>query len=58
MSSHVVIHENRGPVSWVIFNRPEIYNAFNLELAREAFSALSRAIEDPATRVVVLAGRR
>ncbi len=56
MSSHVVIHENRGPVSWVIFNRPEIYNAFNLELAREAFSALSRAIEDPATRVLVLAG--
>jgi 2-(1,2-epoxy-1,2-dihydrophenyl)acetyl-CoA isomerase len=56
MSSHVVIHENRGPVSWVIFNRPEVYNAFNLDLAREAFSALSRAIEDPATRVVVLAG--
>jgi len=56
MPSHVVIHENRGAVSWVIFNRPEVYNAFNLDLARGAFSALSRAIEDPATRVVVLAG--
>lgn len=56
MSTELVIHENRGPVSWVIFNRPEFYNAFNLELARQAFSALSRSVEDPATRVVVLAG--
>jgi 2-(1,2-epoxy-1,2-dihydrophenyl)acetyl-CoA isomerase len=56
MSTQIVIRENRGPVSWVIFNRPEFYNAFNLDLAREAFSALSRSIEDPATRVVVLAG--
>jgi 2-(1,2-epoxy-1,2-dihydrophenyl)acetyl-CoA isomerase len=56
MSSQVVIHENRGPVSWVIFNRPEVYNAFNLDLAREAFSALTRSIEDPTTRVVVFSG--
>ncbi|MBN2225459.1 MAG: enoyl-CoA hydratase/isomerase family protein [Deltaproteobacteria bacterium] len=56
MSSQIVIRENRGPVSWVIFNRPEVYNAFNLDLAREAFSALCRSIEDPQTRVVVLTG--
>lgn len=56
MPSEIVLQETRGPVSWVIFNRPEVYNAFNLELAREAFSALCRAIDDPATRVVVLAG--
>ncbi len=56
MTSKIVIQENRGPVSWVIFNRPEVYNAFNLDLAREAFSALCRSIQDPATRVVVLTG--
>jgi len=56
MSTPIVIHENRGPVSWVIFNRPEVYNAFNLDLARAAYSALSASIGDPATRVVVLAG--
>jgi 2-(1,2-epoxy-1,2-dihydrophenyl)acetyl-CoA isomerase len=56
MSSNIVLTENRGPVSWVIFNRPDFYNAFSLELAREAFSALCRSIEDPSTRVVVLTG--
>jgi 2-(1,2-epoxy-1,2-dihydrophenyl)acetyl-CoA isomerase len=56
MSNELVIHENRGPVSWVIFNRPQVYNAFNLDLAREAFSALCRSIQDPATRVIVFAG--
>lgn len=56
MSRDIVLLENRGPVSWVIFNRPEVYNAFNLELAKGAFAALVRAIDDPATRVVVFAG--
>ncbi len=56
MTKQLVIQENRGPVSWVIFNRPEVYNAFDLDLARAAFSALSRSIEDPSTRVVVLTG--
>jgi 2-(1,2-epoxy-1,2-dihydrophenyl)acetyl-CoA isomerase len=56
MSQDIVLLENRGPVSWVIFNRPEVYNAFNLELAKGAFAALVRAVDDPSTRVVVFAG--
>ncbi|HSV96814.1 MAG TPA: enoyl-CoA hydratase/isomerase family protein [Spirochaetota bacterium] len=56
MSDPLVLCENRGPVSWITFNRPDVYNAFNLELGREAFSALGRAIEDPTTRVIVFAG--
>ncbi|HOD28001.1 MAG TPA: enoyl-CoA hydratase/isomerase family protein [Syntrophales bacterium] len=56
MSQEVVLTETRGPVSWIIFNRPEVYNAFNLDLAKGAFSALVRAVDDPATRVIVFAG--
>ncbi|HDP81083.1 MAG TPA: enoyl-CoA hydratase/isomerase family protein [Spirochaetes bacterium] len=56
MAAELVITENRGPVSWLIFNRPEIFNAFNLELGRQAFAALGRAMEDPSTRVIVFAG--
>ena len=56
MSQEIVLTEARGPVSWIIFNRPEVYNAFNLDLAKGAFSALVRAVDDPATRVIVFAG--
>lgn len=56
MSQESVLLENRGPVSWIIFNRPEVYNAFNLELAKGAFSALVRAVDDPSTRVIVFTG--
>lgn len=56
MTIKPVITENRGPVSWIVFNRPELYNAFNLQLAREAFAALGRAIDDPSTRVIVFSG--
>lgn len=56
MSNPLLLCENRGPVSWITFNRPEVYNAFNFELGREALSALGRAIADPDSRVIVLAG--
>ncbi len=57
MSSDQVISETRGPVAWVILNRPEQLNAFSTELGREALDALCRALGDEATRVVVLTGR-
>jgi len=56
MSNPLVLCENRGPVSWITFNRPEVFNAFNHEMGREACEALGRAIEDTDTRVIVLAG--
>ncbi len=52
-----VIHENRGPVSWLILNRPENLNAFNIELAREALDALCKLLEDRETRVLVITGK-
>jgi len=57
MASEQVIRESRGPVSWVILNRPEKLNAFSTELGRQALEALCQALEDKATRVVVLTGK-
>ncbi len=57
MSSKQVIRETKGPVSWVILNRPDVLNAFSTELGKEALDALCQALGDETTRVVVLTGK-
>ena len=57
MSSEQVIRETRGPVSWVILDRPDKLNAFSTKPGRKALDVLCPALEDEATRVVVLTGR-
>ena len=52
-----VIHETRGPVSWIVLNRPESLNAFSTELGREAIHALRKSLEDSESRVVVVTGK-
>jgi enoyl-CoA hydratase/carnithine racemase len=48
--------EDRGPVRWVILNRPEKRNAFHPELVAATGAALRAAADDPEVRVVVLRG--
>jgi 2-(1,2-epoxy-1,2-dihydrophenyl)acetyl-CoA isomerase len=57
MSSEQVIYETKGPVSWVVLNRPEKLNAFSTELGQKALDVVCRALTDEATRVVVLTGK-
>ena len=57
MSYEQVICQTRGPVSWMTLNRPEVLNAFNTELGKQALEALRRALADDRTRVVVLTGK-
>lgn len=57
MSYQHVIHETRGPVSWVVLNRPDRLNAFSTELGKEALDALYKSLEDDETRVVVVTGK-
>ncbi len=57
MSSEQVICQTRGPVSWMTLNRPEVLNAFNTELGKQALEALRRALADDQTRVVVITGK-
>jgi 2-(1,2-epoxy-1,2-dihydrophenyl)acetyl-CoA isomerase len=57
MTYEHVLCKTRGPVSWVVLNRPERLNAFNTALATEAMDALRVSLEDPETRVVVITGK-
>lgn len=49
--------EHRGHVGWLIFNRPEALNAFNLKMADELSAAWRELEDDDQVRVIVNTGR-
>ncbi|MBW1924357.1 MAG: crotonase/enoyl-CoA hydratase family protein [Deltaproteobacteria bacterium] len=51
-----VITENKGPVTTVMINRPEVRNAVDRETAHELADAFRRFEADEQARVLVLAG--
>ncbi len=53
---NTIIFERREQVAWVTFNRPEVHNAFNVELIEEMTEAVKRIRDDDSVRVVVLTG--
>ncbi len=56
MSEDVVLQENRGPVKWVIINRPERRNAMNEDVANGIIAAIDAAEADPECRAILLTG--
>ena len=54
--AEVVTYEVRGPVAVVTLNRPEYRNAQNSAMTYALDAAFVRAVEDPAVKVIVLAG--
>lgn len=48
--------EMSGQVAYLRFNRPEVLNALNVELAEQLAQACRGVADDPAVRVVVLSG--
>jgi 2-(1,2-epoxy-1,2-dihydrophenyl)acetyl-CoA isomerase len=48
--------ETAGGVATLTLNRPDAFNALNLALARELFTAVLEVDEDPAVRCVVVTG--
>ncbi|MBV8358581.1 MAG: enoyl-CoA hydratase/isomerase family protein [Deltaproteobacteria bacterium] len=51
-----VLYEKRDNVAWVMLNRPERLNAYNVEMRDSLFEALSAIYDDPEVRAMVLAG--
>ncbi|MFC9532503.1 enoyl-CoA hydratase [Streptomyces sp. NPDC056975] len=51
-----VLYERRGPVAYVTMNRPRYRNAQNSAMTYALDAAFYRAADDPAVKVVVLAG--
>lgn len=52
-----MIYEKNGKVANIIFNRPEIHNAFNSTVIREIAAVLTEIDKDNELRVVVLTGK-
>lgn len=48
--------ESRGPIFWIRLNRPEVKNAFNLEMAQELLKAVRMGLRDKGAKVLVLTG--
>lgn len=49
--------EQRGPALWIYFNRPEVKNAFSLELANELLAAIRIGMKDKESSVLVVSGK-
>jgi len=51
-----VLYRKESPVAWVTLNRPDQYNAYNVEMRDALFDALGAVEDDPDVRAMVLAG--
>jgi enoyl-CoA hydratase len=52
----VVTYERRGPVAFVMMNRPEYRNAQNSKMTYALDDAFTRAVDDAEVKVIVLGG--
>ena len=57
MDYETLLVETRAGVTTIALNRPEVLNAFNLQMNAELAEAIKLAERDPATRAIVLTGR-
>jgi len=51
-----IIYETKDKVCTVTLNRPEVFNALNLQLVRDLIAGLKKADSDPLVRVIILKG--
>jgi enoyl-CoA hydratase len=57
MTAGPLVVERRGPVGWLIFNRPDVGNAMNSAMLGQLEQAWRELDADPAVRVIVNTGR-
>ncbi|MBW2050463.1 MAG: enoyl-CoA hydratase/isomerase family protein [Deltaproteobacteria bacterium] len=51
-----VIYESNEGICSLTLNRPDVFNALNLQLVKDLISALRKAESEPDVRVVILKG--
>ncbi len=56
MKYESVIYEKQSEIAWIKFNRPQVLNAVNYQMAHDFLLALEEARRDPEVRVVILKG--
>lgn len=52
----VVLYEKRGGIGYITLNRPQMLNAYNLQMRDELYQILSAIKDDPEVGVVLLKG--
>jgi enoyl-CoA hydratase len=55
-TEEVVLYERRGPIAFVVMNRPQYANAQNSKMTYALDSAFTRAVDDDEVKVIVLRG--
>ena len=56
MAYETLLVERRGPVGWLVFNRPKAGNAMDARMLDELEEAWSEFDGDPEVRVIVTTG--
>lgn len=58
ITSSPLIRERRGPVEWLIFNRPDKRNAMSADMEVELLKAIRAIAADPTAKAIVFTGKR
>ena len=56
MDEPVVLYSKSGAVAHILLNRPEVLNAYNVQMRDELFLTLEAVRDDPDVRVAVISG--
>ena len=56
MNEPVVLYSKSGAVAHVVLNRPQVLNAYNVQMRDELFVTLEAVRDDPDVRVAVISG--
>ena len=56
MVEPVVLYSKSGAVAHIVLNRPEVLNAYNVQMRDDLFVTLEAARDDPDVRVAVISG--
>ena len=52
-----LLYENRGPVAHISLNRPDVLNAFNIQMRDDLSQVLSAVHEDPGIHALLISGQ-
>ncbi len=56
MTFETILYETRGDIGWVTLNRPDVLNAYNIQMRDDLFAAVSAVRDDPDIRALVIRG--
>ncbi len=56
MAFKTLLYEKKGAIAWIVLNRPEALNAFNIQMRDDLYELLTAIKDDADLRVVIMKG--